>query len=288
MASNSEYENLLNQLGYTPGEKWDDNLVGKRFRATRKDDANIHVVVDFVDLLQQPALRPLCENMGRADSIANFAGIANVLDTVMIREELFIAFTALPPDARPCERLKSSSTFWADAYKLVSCLRYLHRRERVHAAICPDTVYWTSAGPVIGEFWWMHNAEGLPLASLPSEDITALMPVRVMPFLAPEQLMDEPPTRNSDLYALGSLFYFLLSGQPPRSPATKDWLLDPRKVLNVTPVMPLEEWVTGLEPEIYTLVNMLLMHEPSARMNIFMLEALTAERSGNLPEDALA
>lgn len=288
MTSNSEYETLLNHLGYIPGEKWDDTLVGKRFRATRKNQTDEHVVVDFVDLKQQPALRPLCQNLGRVLSVDDCAGIANLQDTVLVRDELFIAVTALPPDARPASKLTSSATFWAEAYQLVSALRYLHRRELVHSAICPDTVYWTTEGPVLSEFWWMHNAEELPLASCPSEDISSLMPLRVMPFLSPEQLESEPPTRDSDLYSLGALFYFLLSGQPPRTPATKDWLADPRRILSLTPVMPLEEWAPGLDNEIYALVDMLLKHEPSARMNIFMLEAITAERSGNLPEDALA
>ncbi|MBY0548173.1 MAG: hypothetical protein K2W95_12840 [Candidatus Obscuribacterales bacterium] len=262
--------------------------MGKRFRASKIDKPGVPFVVDLVDLTLQPALRPLCENLSSVGSIDDCPGIARLIDTVMLRDELFIAVTALPLDARPYDKLTDSANFWADAYKLVSALRYLHRRELVHAAICPDTVYWTKEGPVLGEFWWMHNAECLPLANLASEDIAALMPVRVMPFLAYEQLAGEPPTRDSDLYALGALFYFLLSGRPPRNPASKDWLLDPRRVLNLTPVIPLEEFAPGLDREIYNLVSLLMMNDRASRMNIFMLEALTAERSGNLPEDAYA
>lgn len=288
VASSSENESLLKSLGYTPGPQWEDTLVGKRFRVFRTDRPDVPLVVDLVDLRLQPALRPLCDNLSSAISVDDCPSISRLIDTVLVRNELFIAVTALPVDARPCDKLSDTTTFWKDAYRLVSALRYLHRREFVHAAICPDTVYWTAQGPVLGEFWWMHNAEGLPLVKRSSEEITALMPVRVMPFLAPEQLEGEPPTRDADLYALGALFYFLLSGQPPRNPASKDWFIDPRRILNLTPVVPLEEWSSGLDREIYSLVNLLLMHEPSERMNIFMLEALTAERSGNLPEDAYA
>ncbi len=48
------------------------------------------------------------------------------------------------------------------------------------------------------------------------------------------------------------------------------------------------KWVPGLDNHILAVVEKLLIADPSQRMNIFMLEAITLEKTGQLPhEDAI-
>ncbi len=280
---------MLAHLGYIVGEPRDQaGLVGTRYSATRREDSEKHKVIDVVDLKEQPELRPLCDNIERASSMDDCAGIVNIHDTIFVRDELFLGIFDLPPVATPLARLASPEHFWPAAAKLVSAIRFIHRRELVHGALSPYTVYGTPDGPVLSEFWWMHNAEQLPLASCPSDDVTSLIPVKILPFLSPEELEGEPPSRESDLYAVGSLFYYLLTGKPPRVLSLDDLSDDARKVIGLTPVMPVDEWVPGLDDHIVAVIEKLLVADPSQRMNIFMLEAITLEKTGQLPqEDAI-
>lgn len=283
-----EMEKILGHLGYlTGGHEDDSGLVGRRYRATRREDPDIHVAIDVVDLKAEASLSRLCENLERTATLSDCPYLVNLRDAVSIQDNLFLAVWDLPRSAAPLEKLAAPEDFWPAAARLVSAVRFLHRRELVHAAISPYTIYSSPEGPLLGEFWWMHNAEQLPLAPCPSEDVSAFTPAKVLPFLSPEELRGEPPTRDSDLYALGAIFYYLLTGKPPRA-IPQDSTGDYRQDLSVMPLVPLDEALPDLPEDILAVVERLLVDDPASRLNIFMLESLALERTGQLPEDALS
>jgi hypothetical protein len=90
--------------------------------------------------------------------------------------------------------------------KLAGALESAHRRNLVHGDLRPEDVLVTQDGePHIADL-------GLALVTGVGPD-RATEPARIA-HAAPEQLETHVPTRESDIYALGSVLYALLAGSP--------------------------------------------------------------------------
>ena len=82
-------------------------------------------------------------------------------------------------------------------------------------------------------------------------------------YLAPEQCgLDQPTTPATDVYGLGALLYFVLSGQPPLTGASLLAMLD--NVLNQPPP-PLSGLVENLDPRLEAICLRCLAKDPSER-----------------------
>ncbi len=81
-------------------------------------------------------------------------------------------------------------------------------------------------------------------------------------FMAPEQFNEEALTPKADLWALGIVFYYCLSGQLPFSGKNMTQIM--RKVCNDTP-MALESLRSDIDPELKNYVNGLLQKAPDKR-----------------------
>lgn len=279
--NSSDCEKLLDHLGYVPYRRYEDALVGVRYKATRKDDASDLVFFDIVDTGAAPEAKLLCDNLESAARVSQNAGIVHIRDTIYLKE-LFIAISTAVREYEPPRQHAINDEFWIALAKLVQAIRLLHRREYVHCAISPLTVYWSESGPWLGEFWWMHNAEGLPVSGAPSDEVTRQIPTAVLPYLSPEQLEGEVPTRESDLYALGAYIYHMVTGKAPRNISRSMLEAAPHKVLSTVPIMPVEEWRPDVSNDVRALINGLLVRNPDDRLNIFMLEAMLAEKTGTI------
>lgn len=131
----------------------------------------------------------------------------------------------------------------------------------------------------------MHTADGIPQGPFTTEEVTMLIPNAVLPYQAPEQLEGESPSRESDIYSLGALLYYAVSGQAPRSQRRKEFTVANRKDLLRTPILPVQEWVPEVDNDIALFIEKLLLNDAANRINIFTLEAITLDRIGELPAE---
>lgn len=91
---------------------------------------------------------------------------------------------------------------------LAGALGYAHQNEIVHRDIKPANILLTRSGePKIADFG---------IAKLPTAQLTQTGVVLGTPyFMSPEQLLGEQVDGRSDLFSLGGLLYFLVTGQLP-------------------------------------------------------------------------
>lgn len=84
---------------------------------------------------------------------------------------------------------------------------YAHTQGVVHAGLCPTNLIGTPGGEIkVTDFGLLPPR----LPPSPAEDATL---VGRLPYLAPEQMAGAPATATSDVFALGALFYELLTGE---------------------------------------------------------------------------
>ncbi|MEU1845449.1 serine/threonine-protein kinase [Micromonospora sediminicola] len=93
-------------------------------------------------------------------------------------------------------------------------------------------------------------------------------------YLAPEQLDRQPATPAADMYALGVLLYYCLTGRLPYDAGSTTQLLGSRR--RRRPPQPLPE-IPGLPPEVAELCRSCLDADPAARPTSAMAALLLAE-----------
>jgi serine/threonine protein kinase len=282
----SEFDHLLLELGYLVRDKSSCALPGQRLIVQDTRNNHEYLTVDVIDLVENPTLVPVCKNMEFADVLPTCSGLVRLKDSIFVKDEVFCSVLGMDEKVqRTAVQFPSAPEFWTYAADLARALRHMHRSEFVHGALSPQCIYDLEDGPAIGDFWWLHNADQLPLASHASDEITVSIPYATLPFLAPEQLEGEPPLRESDVFSLGAIFYYLLSGSVPRSQRSHHESHNIRRALLHTPVLPLLELVPDLDAGIAALIEQMMLHNPDDRPKMFDVDAIIMHRSGNAPDE---
>lgn len=94
---------------------------------------------------------------------------------------------------------------------IADALASLHRQNVIHLDLKPSNVIFRPNGEaVLIDFGLSHHAE---LPDLIEEEFR--LPYGTAPYMAPEQVLGVRTYRRSDLFALGSLLYFFLTGVRP-------------------------------------------------------------------------
>ncbi|MFN7971923.1 MAG: serine/threonine-protein kinase [Acidobacteriota bacterium] len=176
-------------------------------------------------------------------------------------------------DPRPAAGGDLASTAFL-VRQLCGPLAYMHGEGLVHRDLKPANVLIGPGDvPVIIDFGLMTRFAG----ARSREDMDALVSGGTAGYVAPEQLRGETVDARADLYALGCLFYELLTGTRPFEghPSAVIW-----QHLTVEPAPPSHR-AGGVPPEIDDLVMRLLAKDPRNRIGYAEIVDRRLERFTN-------
>jgi len=138
----------------------------------------------------------------------------------------------------------------------LKALAHAHAAGLIHRDLKPENIMLTPEGVVkVTDF-------GLALGHGDVRLTQEGLIVGTVLYLAPEVVMSQPATARSDLYAIGAVFYELLTGQPPFVGDDPITILS--HILN-TPVASPIQLAPGLPPVIEQLILKLLAKDPAER-----------------------
>jgi serine/threonine protein kinase len=154
------------------------------------------------------------------------------------------------------------------AVGLAEALRAIHREGVVHRDLKPGNVILAEDGPRVIDFGIAKALSGFSEASL-----TPLTPLGgrfgTPPYMSPEQVLGEEIGFASDVFSLGSVLYFAVTGDPPFG---KNGLVVLKRVLDASPAR------TVLPVEVRALVMSCLEREPAYRTSLERLIATVGPR----------
>jgi anti-anti-sigma factor len=100
--------------------------------------------------------------------------------------------------------------------QIAQALEYAHHQNIVHGALTPENVILSEDGSIkVTDFGIGRLEVDRPLSELPAY-------MGSPDYLAPEQLQGHGSSPSSDLYALGTILYEMLTGQPPFAVTSSD------------------------------------------------------------------
>ncbi|MET8308779.1 serine/threonine-protein kinase [Micromonospora sp. NPDC005173] len=147
-----------------------------------------------------------------------------------------------------------------------AALAAAHAEGIVHRDIKPANVMLTPSGVKVLDF-------GIATPAGAPEPLPDGLLMGTPAYLAPEQLDGAPATPAADMYALGVLLYYCLSGRLPYRADTLTELLGTRRRL---PPDPLPE-IDGLPPEVAELCRSCLAEAPAERPTSLVAALVLAE-----------
>ena len=133
-------------------------------------------------------------------------------------------------------------------------LEVLERKRWVHGDVKPSNFILTRSGTV--------KLADLGLCGPPGKPRPGVSPHGTPPYIAPEVLASDYIDHRADLYSLGTTFYHLLAGRPPRLSRTISAL---REELS-EPIVPLAELCPEVSPQLSRVVMGLLQTDPARRV----------------------
>jgi serine/threonine protein kinase len=204
-----------------------------------------------------PAVRAAFVAVAKRNKTLRLPGLAKVLEIQDTPNDVFFVSELL--DGVNLEGLFDSATASGSmdpqlvgqmGVQIARVLTRLHERREpiIHGGLCPSNVIVTSGGRVT-----LVDA-GVSAALRPLTEL----PVDRGWFVAPEVILDgEVPTIASDVYGLGAVLYYLLTGEPPVMGETVDEL---RELFDEGPPS-----VPGLPDWLEDSLLMMLARDPSDR-----------------------
>jgi serine/threonine protein kinase len=96
-------------------------------------------------------------------------------------------------------------------------LGYMHESGVVHRSLCPDSLWVSQCGKTLTIYLvGLDSATWRQIRDIHSNTTVGRYGYRISPFTAPEALINNTTMdKRSDIYALGAILYFTLTGQSP-------------------------------------------------------------------------
>jgi hypothetical protein len=178
---------------------------------------------------------------------------------------------------QPLERLVANAETLNQRLALIphivasaQAIAHAHERGIVHRDIKPSNILVGDLGETVVIDWGLakligetDEPLGKPLVDLSDSLKTRVGIVYGTPgFMAPEQLRGVPVTPGFDVYALGATLYHLLARKPPHYANTADEMM---RAAVAAPPTPIRELVDGVPPDLSTIVDKALAHDPLVR-----------------------
>ncbi|MBX2810395.1 MAG: serine/threonine protein kinase, partial [Myxococcales bacterium] len=169
-----------------------------------------------------------------------------------------------------CERrsLDERLPLLTNMLMVADAVAYAHSKQVIHRDLKPDNVIMGDYGESVVIDWGLakhlqsHNEIEMPMTSTDNGALTQQGTVLGTPvYMPPEQARGEEVDQRADVYALGAMLYYLLSGEPPYSgESSKDIL---HKVETQSPA-PLDTFVS-VKSDLVTVINKAMAREPADR-----------------------
>ncbi|MEH0826226.1 MULTISPECIES: serine/threonine-protein kinase [unclassified Micromonospora] len=151
--------------------------------------------------------------------------------------------------------------------EVAAALAAAHAHGIVHRDVKPANVMLTPSGVKVLDF-------GIATPAGEPDENPDGMVVGTPAYLAPEQFDRQPATPAADMYALGVLLYYCLTGRLPYAAGTTaTQLVGARRRVTAEPLPPIE----GLPPEVAELCRHCLDDDPTRRPTSLMAALLLAE-----------
>ncbi len=169
-----------------------------------------------------PAARERLWREARAAASVSHPNICQIFDVGEVDGEIYLAMELL--DGEPlAARLSRGTMSLADAGALVlavlAALESIHQKGLVHRDLKPSNVFLTAHGVKLVDFGLAVFAGPAPPGA--STRLTMAGSVVGTPhYMAPEQVRGDAVDQRTDLFSLGTMFFEMLSGQPPFLGAT--------------------------------------------------------------------
>lgn len=158
--------------------------------------------------------------------------IVGLLDAAVERDSAYVVMEYIPGGTLArfvaAESLLPVDKVVEVAFKIGHALEYAHRQGVIHRDIKPSNVLVTEAFDI--------KLSDFGIAVLQDATHTLLMNAGTPAYVAPEQLSNEPPTQQSDIFSLGVLMYQLLTGRLPFSASSLAGLM--YQIVNHDPLPP--------------------------------------------------
>jgi serine/threonine-protein kinase len=159
-------------------------------------------------------------------------------------------------------------TGYLPLYRAVTLLRQIatglaaaHAADIVHRDLKPENVLLNVAGQgFVSDF---GVGRDLSPESVERRSLGTLSSLIGTPaYMAPEQLRGQPADQRADVYALGVIFYEMLTGAPPYSGNT---IYDVAAKALTTPIPPLSQHAAGINPLLERAILRALARDPTER-----------------------
>ncbi len=208
----------LNAVGdYRIAAKLGEGGMGAVFRAVRgKDGREVALKVLSRQVVQRPGFRQRFHREAQAMSRLTHPNIVRYLAAGEVNGLVYLAME-LVDGGSVADRVKADKKLSvADALAVGvaagRALEYIHRKQIVHRDVKPDNLLLTAAGEVKLADLGLAKATDDTDVSLTGTGTGMGTPL----YAPPEQIRDaKRADARSDLYALGGVIYFALTGEPP-------------------------------------------------------------------------